>query len=74
MATMTAPPRSWTKERIRALRERLGYTQAQMAEALGYELARSISDLESGRREPSGAVRVLLDLLNEHGDLKNLRG
>ena len=63
--TVLAPSRTdWTPERIVALRKRLGLTQAEMAESLGYDLARSVSDLENDRRKPSGAVCVLLDLMD----------
>jgi DNA-binding transcriptional regulator YiaG len=66
----TMPPQDWTPKRIRNLRLRLDYTQAEMAQALGYEHARTVSDLENNRRRPSGSVAVLLDILEQHGDIR----
>lgn len=62
-------PKTWTGDEIRELRLRLRMTQASLADALGYEYARTISDLEHERRYPSGAVRVLLDLMDEFDGL-----
>lgn len=59
----------WTPEQIRALRKRLGYTQARMARALGYSRIASISELENGHMEPSETVRVLLCHIDQRGDL-----
>ena len=57
----------WTPERIRALRNKLGLTQAELAERLGLPTyggsAPRVADLESGRRRPSGPVVRLLDML-----------
>jgi DNA-binding XRE family transcriptional regulator len=79
--TLRAPylptdPAEWSGERIRALRRRLGWTQEQMASALGYGHARSVSALENeypGMR-PSRAVRVLLDLIDQHDGLPSRKG
>jgi len=46
---------------VRSLREKLGWTQDQLAEYLGLDRS-SVSRMESGR-EPSGPVRRLLDAL-----------
>lgn len=59
----------WTPERIAALRKRLRYTQAEMAAALGYTRAQSISDLENGKMTPGGCVVRLLQHIDAHGDL-----
>lgn len=57
----------WTPERIRALRLRLDWTQAKMGTTLGYSRPSSVSDLETGKQEPSGSVKVILQILHEHG-------
>lgn len=68
--TTLAPARTdWTPERIRALRKRLRWNQTELATALGYERQASVSDLETGKMEPSGAVAVLLDLIDAHDGL-----
>lgn len=59
----------WTPQRVRTLRKRLGYTQDEMAVALGYSRKQSVSDLERGEMEPSDTIRRLLDHLHAHGDL-----
>lgn len=63
----TAAYMEWTPERIRALRKQLRLNQTEMAERLGYNRTSSISDLELGKFEPSPAVCILLDILEEHG-------
>lgn len=69
--TRTPPsPADWTPERIRALRKRLGHTQAAFAPLIGYKLGRSVSDLEGRgkdgepRSRPSMAVAVALERLD----------
>jgi len=64
----------WTPDRIRALRDRLGFNQTRMARALGYSSKQRVSELENGAREPSGAVLRLLDYLDEYGALPERRG
>ena len=59
----------WTPERIRALRKRLGLTQDEFAEAMGYGSNSRISELENGKVEPTGPVAKLLDHLDSHGVL-----
>ena len=55
-------PDPWTAERIAALRDELGLTQAAMAEALGVR-QQTISEWETGRYVPRGAsVRMLRHL------------
>lgn len=60
---------TWTPERIRELRLARGWTQQQLADRIGYKLARSVSDLEASRADgtprsrPSRAVVVALDAL-----------
>jgi len=63
---------TWTSEEIYELRQRLGDTQADFAKRVGiptYEgSAPRIADLEAGRREPSGPLCKLLDLIEEEVD------
>jgi len=51
-----------TPDEIRALRERLGLTQAEMGEKLGVHL-RTYQQWEYGRRRPGAATRKLLSIL-----------
>lgn len=53
----------WTPKRIKALRERMGLTQADFAPQIGYERLTSVSDLETGRRRPGRAACLLMDAL-----------
>ena len=56
----------WTPENIRSLRKRLGMTQQELGDFLGYSQPQiRISELERGERNPSGAVQRLLDMLAE---------
>lgn len=59
----------WTPEAIRALRERLGMNQTQMAPHLGYRRGGRVSELELGAMNPSDQVCRLLDHLDVHGPL-----
>lgn len=55
-----------TPDQIKALRKNRGWSQQQLAAALGVDQA-TVSRLESGVSEPRGAVRVLLDrIIEEH--------
>lgn len=67
---LPAPPaENWTADKVRELRTRLGWTQAKLADALGYEHRRSVSEIEGDRRKPSGSARVLLELIDSHDGL-----
>jgi len=61
----------WTPQRIRALRKRLRLSQKELARMLGYSRYQSVSELEKedGGMKPSGAVCILLDILDKHGTL-----
>ena len=48
----------WTPERIKQLRRQLGYTQSEMAEALGYNRYQTISEFENGNRTPPHDAEV----------------
>ncbi len=47
---------------VRALRERLGLSQAQFAARFGFEL-KTVQDWEQRRRKPLGPARVLLNMI-----------
>jgi transcriptional regulator with XRE-family HTH domain len=57
-----------TAAEVRAARLRLGMTQAELAEALGYAHKQSISDLERGVNKPPKAVQMLLRMLIAQSD------
>lgn len=57
----TYDPDAWTPERIRALRERLGYTQTQLGSACGVKL-RAVQYWEEGK-SPSGSAAKMLSML-----------
>lgn len=59
-------------EFVRA-RNKIGLSQSEFADLLGVSL-RTLQDWEQGRRTPSGAARVLLQVAIKHpGALKDLR-
>ena len=53
------------KEQIAKLRERLGWTQPQMSEALGLANRVTIAHWENATRVPTATALRLLQLLNE---------
>jgi len=65
---------AWTPERIHALRKRLRLNQSEFGRMLGYTRYQSVSDLEKGKMEPSGAVEILLDIIEKHGGLPGREG
>ena len=62
-------PADWPGGRVRALRERHGWTQQQMADALGLGSYQRVSEFENGKREVSGTIAVTLDYLDTFGAL-----
>lgn len=74
MCTVSTSAPAWTADRIKALRSRLGWTQRELAEALGYDHTRSVSEIEGGRRNPSGSASVLLDLIDQYDGLPARKG
>lgn len=52
--------KSWTPDRVRRLRERLGLTQVEFAAKLGVSFA-SVNRWENERFVPSNIVRPLLE-------------
>lgn len=65
MTNTTPKHMEWTPTRIKALRERLGYTQDEMAKALGYGSYQRVSELENEKRPVTKQVARLLDMLNK---------
>src|SRR6266545_4593531 len=49
---------------VKAIRTRLGLTQAAYAQRYGFELS-SIRNWEQGRRQPEGPARILLLVINK---------
>ena len=59
----------WTPENIRFLRKRLGMTQQELGDFLGYSQPQiRVSELERGARNPGRAVQRLLDMLEKQAD------
>lgn len=57
----------WNEETIRALREHLQMTQAQMAETLGTR-QQTISEWEVGMYKPRGGMARLLTMVAERAE------
>lgn len=53
----------WMPEKIKALRKRLGLTQKEFADELGYARRESVAELERGDYSPSGPTQKLLNML-----------
>lgn len=68
---MKTPPKRMTPSEIRALRERLGLTQGELAERLGLAHRQRVGEWEAGVKAPSGRSLILLRLL-EAGRLPKL--
>lgn len=54
------------KEYMLSIRKKLGYTQSQMAELLGYGNKKDISRIERGHRKMSPQVRAHLDTIEKY--------
>jgi putative transcriptional regulator len=52
---------------VKAIRKRLGLTQAAFAQRYGFELG-SIRNWEQGRRQPEGPARLLLVVIDKEPD------
>jgi len=52
---------------VKAIRARLGLSQAEFAKRFGFTLD-SLQNWESERREPAGAARVLLTVIDKEPD------
>jgi DNA-binding transcriptional regulator YiaG len=57
----------WNADRVKALREHLGYTQRRLADELGTR-QQTISEWETGQYRPRGASARLLTLVAERAD------
>ena len=56
-----------TPEQLKSIRERAGMTQAQLAKLLRLEMPngpRTVRHWEKGTRNPSGPVRVLMEMID----------
>ena len=53
-----------TPTQFKSIRERAGFTQAQLASLLRLADARTIRHWEAGTRPVSGPVSILMELLN----------
>lgn len=53
----------WTKEAIKALREKMELNQLDFAARLGMTRQASVSELENGKSKPNPQTRMLLDML-----------
>jgi transcriptional regulator with XRE-family HTH domain len=56
---MTDTSNNWP-ERLRILRKAMGFTQAEMAEALGYGAASRVAELEAGRATVTPMLQRLI--------------
>ena len=56
--------RTWDAGRVRALREQLGLTQAELAEELNVR-QQTVSEWETGAYQPRGASEKLLSMVAE---------
>ncbi len=59
----------WTPERIRALRQKMGLSQREFAKQINVRQA-TVSDWETGKHPPTGAVLVLFDMLEKEANRK----
>jgi len=58
----------WNPERIRALRQRLGMSQEEFADAVGVTSGVSVSRWERGQNGPDRRCRKVLDELDAAGE------
>jgi putative transcriptional regulator len=62
--TLTPPAPQFSKEKVRKLRELLGYTQLEFASLLNVDIG-TIRHWEQGRRKPTASSNRLLQILAE---------
>ncbi len=60
---------SWDSEKVRALRQHLGFTQSKLAEEMGTR-QQTISEWETGMYKPKGTSVTLLSLIAERAGFK----
>ena len=61
--------REWDAQRVRALREHLALTQAELAQELNVR-QQTVSEWETGQYRPRGASERLLGLVAERADFR----
>jgi len=61
-----------TPQKLRKLRLKLGYSQQKMAEVLGYKSRSMVCHLESGNREITPRLNILIGLINDRHDMAEL--
>lgn len=66
-------PSDWTGPDVRRLRQSLGYTQDQLAPAIGFGSKTRVSEIENGG-DISDQVRLLLTHIERSGDLVDRSG
>lgn len=59
----------WTPENIRRLRHHLRETQEEFAQRMGLDRRQTVQEWETGKRNPSGTARKLMDLIAEGSGL-----
>ncbi|MDD5190366.1 MAG: helix-turn-helix domain-containing protein [Dehalococcoidales bacterium] len=59
----------WDKEKVRALRDHLNLTQAELAQQLGTR-QQTISEWEQGMYKPRGASSTLLSMVAERANFQ----
>lgn len=62
---MSAKQTDWA-QRVRALREKHGWTQDDLADLLGLATRGAVCNLEQGRRQPTGPVKRLIVALEKN--------
>ena len=61
------PSAEWTGARVRALRDRLGLSQGELAAAAGYSRRDRISEFERDVRPVPGPTAKLFEYMEAHG-------
>lgn len=62
----------WDKERIRRLRDALGWSQEQLAKEVGYAGRATACMWENGDRKPTPPARLILEKLEARARRKGL--
>lgn len=57
-----------TPKELKEIRTRLGLTQAEMAEKLGYSRPGTVNDKEAGRRGITAQDEIILEILKKNQD------
>lgn len=59
--------KTWTPEEIKEFRKRLGLYQKDFGQLIGVTM-RYVIYLEQGVRQPSKTLKILLSMMEEHGN------